>query len=391
MGLERLIAQSGAQNVERAVSGFMPNPAEDRAQGIYEAKLKNIDFMNQKIKRDFARADSQDELNIEVNKRQKIHTLTAGIYDAAQKDPNAGISAFIDYYGELKENSTVNDRKRMEPLYDLAGKAQDPDNTPEEAEQYQSLFMKALSTANAMIPAEQEAVRKQELAAAKRFSKRGSGGTAAERVNYNLFMEGKITQDEYDKRMDKLGKVKTGVDISETTNVNLKESQTKRLNKQYENFRKTYKKDNEYFSGASRAIDRVIALMESGDTQMSNTLMTQALMGIEDTNVRAVAMYDKFDRSYGDIATRIGRSVTQFISGERTEDEKAQMTESLREFQRDYLNPASKYVVNSSRMVAVRDGLDPFRAVPPKTPQEVKDSPYGTRQQKIDALMVLPR
>ena len=117
----------------------------------------------------------------------------------------------------------------------------------------------------------------------------------------------------------------SGTDITKSKSITLDEQITKRIRKDETDSRKEADKGTKHFNDMSSGINGAIAAMESGDNGLADTMMGQVLSQVQDSNVRAFQMYNEFDKSYGDFATRVGNSISRFVTGSRTPEEKQEI------------------------------------------------------------------
>lgn len=142
----------------------------------------------------------------------------------------------------------------------------------------------------------------------------------------------------------------------------------------------------EHFSNMNTSINGALAAIKSGDTKLSDILLTQVLSQVQDSKVRAFQMYKEFDTSFGNVAERTIRGVLRFIGGARTEEEKAQIAETLNNFREAHVSPGLNKLKNMYRDMARGRKLDPFDVVPPRSPEEIRDYPGMLKKDKVKYL-----
>lgn len=205
------------------------------------------------------------------------------------------------------------------------------------------------------------------------------GSSEFERHMNGLLKRGIITQATYDldvvERKDSLK--------GEITRGSLAERQRKAGYEETKGMRKEYTQGVEHFANMNRSIDEALVAMESGDTGYSDVLLAQVGSQVQDTNVRAFQMYAEFDKSYGNVVERIGRSVSRFLGGSRTDDEKQVIREALTYFKENYSDVGMKGIKNRYRVLAMETGKDPFVVVPPTSPEDIRDFPHADKDEKF--------
>jgi len=152
-----------------------------------------------------------------------------------------------------------------------------------------------------------------------------------------------------------------------------KEKQTARHEKKTTALRKDAAEGTEHFQKQRTAVNDAIAALESGNNALADTMVTQIMSQVADSKVRAFQMYSVFDRSYGNVANRTYKALSQFVTGERTAEDRQIIKDTLLRFKK-YSDPAAKLMRNKYRAIAQEDGLDPFRVVPPDSPEDIRDA-----------------
>jgi len=164
-----------------------------------------------------------------------------------------------------------------------------------------------------------------------------------------------------------------------------KEKQVARYEKKTTSLRKEAVEGVEHFQKQRVAVNDAIAALESGNNALADTMVTQIMSQVVDSKVRAFQMYSVFDRSYGNIANRTFKALSQFVIGERTAEDRQIIKDTLLQF-KQYSDPAANKMRNKYRAIAKEDGLDPFRVVPPDSPEDVRDAIGVSRDEKLRVL-----
>lgn len=150
--------------------------------------------------------------------------------------------------------------------------------------------------------------------------------------------------------------------------------------------RDEYSDGVKHFSAINQSVSGALAAMEAGDNALSDALVTQVMSQVNDTDVKAFQMYREFDRSYGNVAERVGRAASKFLTGTRTEEEKKLMADTLIHFRDNYANRGFERMKDQHRKIAMENGQDPFKVVPPTSPEDIRDFPHTDRKEKIRLL-----
>lgn len=173
---------------------------------------------------------------------------------------------------------------------------------------------------------------------------------------------------------------------AETRNLRTTEDkQNARYQKATVAMRKEATEGVKHFQSQRVAVSDAIAALESGDNALADTLIAQVMSQVQDTNVRAFQMYSEFDRSYGNLAERVFNSVSRFMSGSRTPEERQVIKDTLLNFKK-YSDPAANQIRNKYRALAREEGLDPFRVMPPDSPEDIKNAPNVSTADKLKLL-----
>jgi hypothetical protein len=138
------------------------------------------------------------------------------------------------------------------------------------------------------------------------------------------------------------------------------------------------------FTEISNNIDKAIAAMDSGDTSISDRMVTQVIAQITNPNVRAFQMYKEFNTSFGNAIQRVTNSVQTWATGKRTPEEKTAIRDTLLKFKQDYSDPGIKYMSKKFRASAVEKGLRPWEVVPPRNLQEIFNATDIDDERKVD-------
>jgi len=174
MALEDMLLNSGAQNVQMITQGWTKDKAEERAQGLYEAKMDqyksqadylpkkremaqeahdaNIEAARltaEKAQRDMDRTKTSDEQAILLRNRKESWTIGRGLNDLIEQGKlEESKKAFLDNYDYLVKRGTKNDKGRIDQVKALIESGDDKS------------YEQAIVSYNAMIPAEQDALNK---------------------------------------------------------------------------------------------------------------------------------------------------------------------------------------------------------------------------------------
>ena len=215
----------------------------------------------------------------------------------------------------------------------------------------------------------------------ERFSReRAVKGSEFERLEHKKNTSGLSTGEQ--KRYDVLSGL--GMRRSE------EESLGFRRDKQEEEFtfklRKEAGEGTKHFSTMETNISDAIAAINSGDNALSDTLLAQVLSQVNDTDIRALQMFQQFDKSYGNVAERTMNSINRFISGDRSESETSMIKETLENFRDSHVRPGINKLKTQYRSMAKEEGYDPFKVVPPTSPEDIRDYQGAGREEKLRLL-----
>lgn len=391
--LEDMIARSGPENFERMRKGFVEYPEEARARKLEEMTLQGKQMELEAYPE--AQQRTREKFGMEKQEfatNQKVKELT--------------IQRVKQQYAQA---DTEEKRKKLEDFYELNGNiilGMSALKTPEEQKEY---FRKEKSKLLIEGDDEQDkAIEALDKLEGEEFTKavkvglmsnpiarkhladlsksKSKGGTAFERALQASLDSGVITQEQYNERMNKYSSVKSGLGTSATTDIKISESQRKERNKRTADLRDDAGKGLEHFNGIAKNVNAAIAAMDAGNNGLADTLMGSVMSQVQDTNVKAMAMYEKFDTSYGNAAERIANSVSRFLSGSRSESEKGEIRETLSNFRDSYAVPGQKKLRSQYRNLAREEKLDPFKVIPPQSPQDIKDATGIDTQEKLRLL-----
>jgi hypothetical protein len=149
---------------------------------------------------------------------------------------------------------------------------------------------------------------------------------------------------------------------------------------------KDYAKNVDAYKSMTSKVESAIIAMESGDTQLSDTLMAQTLSQVQESDVRAFAMYSQFDKSFGNVLDRTVKGVRRFLEGKRTPAEREEIKKTLQYMRDNYSIPKTSGMRNLYRGQAVDKGLDPFETIPPESPEDIRDSTLISKDRKMELL-----
>lgn len=214
------------------------------------------------------------------------------------------------------------------------------------------------------------------------------GSSEFERGIETLLTVGDITPEEARKRLDKRSQVLAGEGIRAGQERSLDLRETKHERDFTAKLRKEANEGVEHFSNMNSSISDALAALDSGDNALADTLLAQVLSQVNDTDIRALQMFQQFDKSYGNVAERTINSITRFIKGDRSESEKAMIRETLENFRDSHVRPGVNRIKTQYRNMALEESVDAFKVVPPQTPEEIRDFPGISRDEKIRLLRI---
>lgn len=201
-----------------------------------------------------------------------------------------------------------------------------------------------------------------------------SGTSEFERHIQRMIRVGEITTERGMELIKKRAGTMAGLEQSEQQRLALIDKRIARKTKETGRLFDDATKGVEHFQKQRTAINDAIGALESGNNALADTMVTQVMSQIVDSKVRAYQMYAEYDRSYGNIAKRTYNAVAGFVGGARTPEDRKTIKETLLQFKK-YADPAAKLVRNRYRALAKDKGLDPFQVVPPDSPEDVRDAP----------------
>ena len=147
-------------------------------------------------------------------------------------------------------------------------------------------------------------------------------------------------------------------------------------------------KGMEHIRSMRTTINDALAAMDSGDTGLADTLLNQVMSQVQDTDVRAFQMYREFDRSFGNVIDRTMDSINRFIHGTRTDQQKDLLRNTLTNFRDNHVGPTVNRLRTQYRNLALEEDVDPFKVVPPESPEEIRDATMITREEKLRLLKI---
>ena len=209
-----------------------------------------------------------------------------------------------------------------------------------------------------------------------------AGDSEYERHLMAEYNAGKMTKDDVLKARNKRRRVLEG------TEMRLGEERRLEFGKGKEDFDRQAQVHDEYKEGVShfksmdRTIDEAMTALDSGDTGLSDTMLNQVMSQVQDDNVRAYAMYQQFDKPFGNLANRVTESIERFFTGKRSDAEKAEIKSTLRYFKDAYSRPKRQSMRDYYRAMSQDNKLDPFKVVPPESPEDIRDSKIISTEEK---------
>jgi len=386
--------------VDPRVLAAIANPTGGRMTDIGQAyvRAKNvtertqIDRESLEIKRMLADANlDQAEMDLFKDETKAVYGATSAYLEDVQNNPDLATDPqlYEQYMNTLTEGmpeGVVNNFKGMLP--------------PQIAElnRKSGLLMSAMqdttSTADSFgdfekIPGTelygQKSRKTGKYVNIKNMDADSGVGSEFERHLEYLRKNNLITRSEYNKRRNQRAEGFAG----EMTNAQREkhtEKQVDRYNRETKDLRKEYSKGSEHFRSMGENISGAIAAIDSSDTRLSDIMLNQVLSQVNDTDVRAFQMYGEFDKEFGNLAQRISGMISKFFTGTRTEREKKDIMTTLKKFNVDYVQPGQKKLRNRYRQIAINQEKDPFDVVPPKNPEDIRDTKLLSKEQKIEMI-----
>jgi len=211
-------------------------------------------------------------------------------------------------------------------------------------------------------------------------------GSEFERHIRTLKDEKKLTEEQVLEYQRKRVGVLSGAEQTAHQEITTGMRAAKEIRRQTEALSKEASGGTEHFSNMNQSIDDAIAAIKSGDNALADTLLAQAMSQVQDTDVKAMQMYKEFDKTFGNVAERMIRGATRFISGGRNDAEKVEIISTLENFRESHVTPGLNKMKNIYRDMARGRGLDPFDVIPPRNPEEIRDYPGMLKAEKIKKL-----
>lgn len=106
------------------------------------------------------------------------------------------------------------------------------------------------------------------------------------------------------------------------------------------------------YAEARRNINAAIASMESGDSKLSNNFLAAALSQIQDTDTRAMGMFDVYQKNFGHLLERFYRNANEWITGEKTAGQKKEILDTLDYMKTAYIEPSLRHQRDYHRRLA---------------------------------------
>jgi len=216
-----------------------------------------------------------------------------------------------------------------------------------------------------------------------------TGGSEFERLVAEQELTGELTPKQVKEAKKKRVGVLSGLEMRKGT----EESLSFRKRKQSDEFtlklRKEANKGTEHFSNMETNISDALAIMDSGDNQLVDSTLAALTSQITDPDIRAMALFTKFDPSYGNVVERTISGINRFITGTRTDSDKAIIKETLENFRDAHVKPGINKLKTQYRNMAAEEGYDPFAVVPVKydtCDTEIRDYPGLTRDEKLSLM-----
>jgi len=224
------------------------------------------------------------------------------------------------------------------------------------------------------------------------LTKKATGSSEFERLRNQAEASELITEKEATRLTKKRVGVLAGTDVREGQKQSLQERRFSRKQKFTKSLRDEANEGIEHFAAMDTNISDALAQISSGNHGLSDTFLAQVLSQVKNTDIKALAMFQQFDKSYGNVAERTINSVGRFITGSRSEGEKATIQEVLENFRDAHVRPGVNKMKTQYRNLATEEGVDPFKVVPPKPgcqyAKEIRDYPGIDRDEKARLLKV---
>jgi hypothetical protein len=198
--------------------------------------------------------------------------------------------------------------------------------------------------------------------------------------------QGYFTEDQATELRKKRTAVLSGTEMREGAIQRLDEKQTDRYNKETKALREEYTEGSKHFGNMSTNIEGALAAIDSGDTRLSEVLLNNSMLQVQDTKTRAYQMYTQFDQEFGHLGQRIVGQVSRFLEGTRTQRETDEIKSVLSHFKENYVDPAGSKLRDRYRQFAIQQGKEPFTVVPPNTPEDIKSTTLLDKKEKIEMI-----
>jgi len=212
--------------------------------------------------------------------------------------------------------------------------------------------------------------------------KKATGTSEFERTRDELLAKDKITDKEADDLTKKRVGVLSGLEMRKGEETREDRYGKQNIQKATDTLRDDYSEGSEHLKKISNNIDAALAVMDTGDTELTDKLLAQVMSQVQDTDVRAFQMYAEFNKPFGNLMERITGQVSRFFQGSRTGKEREVIAQTLKHFKENYAETSLNEVRNMYRNQAVNLDLDPFKVVPPSSPEDIRDYPNIGRKEK---------
>lgn len=393
MAIEDLIAQSGGNIARQGMEGWNRGREIAREKQSHGLQMQIREAMLKKTMADLEKLKSDEDRKNYEQKLQDFSYKINGGWEVFQsvKDKKSGITQLRKYLennkqaildaGTDEDDKGFLDLMKMDdeqflPTYNAMHKS---------LPMIQNLLIKQRNTVGGSEFERLDAIPEDQRTPGQQSRWEIMSGLKARPSTATKDINGYIhTQDPKTMEWENTGKL-SGAQKRHDESLGYKASD--KANDNTIKYRKEAAKDIGYYSNIGMNIDQTISALESGDIKLADQLAAQTMSQVNDTNVRAFQMYNEFDSSYGNVAERTYRSLAKFLSGSRTDAEIAEIKNTLLEFKKNYAEPGKERLKRFHRATAKKDGLDPFRVVPPESPEEIRDSDMAM-EKKIEYLKV---
>jgi len=386
MSLEDLLVNTGAEIARTTGEPWTPEyrraqeakkqamdfarQREQRQQEAHNLKQQQTRMVMQDVERQWGRQDTEDKRKAYKDRVSELSTHSIGNWMkfSQDKDVNSLRQSIINnkkQYLDLYNDDPEKDANFENQVEYITGKATDKEIVE---------FAKGLYFA--------QDVAQKHLHSLEATSARKSGGSAFERSNLEAYQAGIITREKFLENKASFAGTKSGTETTKAQDATDARAQKKIMLKA----RANTKEDAEHFNHITRSLDTTIVALESGDTELNEQMAIQAMSQAVDSKVRAVKMYDIFDKSYGNIAGRTFESLQRFFAGSRSPEQKAVIIDTLKTFRNKYAKPGAQRIVNQARVQAIRDGQDPYDVAPPRDLADLRNEIKQGRLTKAEAM-----